>query len=796
MSAGAVDGGNVKVYLDLDMSKFQAGLRKAQAHVAQFGAQVGAAGRELAKIGAFITAPFVAGGAAAASFETSMARVQTMLSDTENAAEMFGSAIEDLSKEFGTSTKVLADGLYEILSASVDSSQAIQVLATAGRAAVGGFTDVKTAADAITTVLNSYGLAATEAARVTDILFTIQKRGKTSFGQLAPVIGRVTSIAKTSGVRLEEVAGFLSLLTRNGIQTEEAITSLRAAVATFLKPTKEAKEAAKALGIDLSTAGIQSKGFLGVLREISKLPADTITRLFPNIRAIAGLAPLLDQFEEFEKDVAAAENAAGSLETAYSIMANTIEQEIASLRQTVILAFKAIGTAILGPVSGVIKIIKPVVEAFTEWAKQNQQLLKTLALVGAGLLGLGTSLIALGAAINIAAFSLGGLAAAAGAFKVVLGALAAAAGFFLTPMGALIGVLGTFAAVLLQASGVAGAAVDYMVGKFAMLKDFAVSTFGAIADALAAGNIDLAAEVLFSSLQVIFATGVNKLNTYWETVYLVAAQAFDRVAFAVSDALDVAWTAVRNAATSMWKLFNQVAMAISDAFWTSVRGIVDAFAWVQDKVTTAKYEVGLIDDDDLIKAKQYTDSLRQGAKDLQREGFQGADEVYGKEIEEAEKRIASRRQDLNDRIQQRREQLEQSLQERDRAFTSDLAGSQADLKAAEDRFQKAKDDAAKAAKAGEAEEEKDRGGGALENIRKAIEGIGGAFEEGAMKAATITKGAFGADERVLGEVAIGVLEEEDTSTAESTEENTRKTAEELAALNKKLKNAQPLTFGG
>ena len=83
---------------------------------------------------------------------------------------LYEKQLRRLSRQYGQTTKTLTKGLYDILSASIDAAQAIDVLEVATRGAIGGLTDAGTAADALTTILNSYQLSATEAAKVYDIL--------------------------------------------------------------------------------------------------------------------------------------------------------------------------------------------------------------------------------------------------------------------------------------------------------------------------------------------------------------------------------------------------------------------------------------------------------------------------------------------------------------------------------------------------------------------------------------------------------------------------------------------------
>jgi len=196
MSAGSVPAGEGLVDLRIDLNKFSEDLKTAQDKMQAFGRKLSSIGTSFAAAGVGILAPLAGASKEFASFEESMAKVGTVIDGNQTAMDKFGKQVRELSTQFGVDTSIMADGLYDILSASVPTGQAIDVLTVATKAAVGGFTDTKTAADALTTVLNSYGKSAEDAAAVSDVFFTIQRRGKTTFAQLAPVIGQVANLAQ------------------------------------------------------------------------------------------------------------------------------------------------------------------------------------------------------------------------------------------------------------------------------------------------------------------------------------------------------------------------------------------------------------------------------------------------------------------------------------------------------------------------------------------------------------------------------------------------------------------------
>lgn len=422
---GQVRAGRAYVELGVD-DRMTAGLAKASRRLKAFGRQAQAVGMGMMKIGALIAAPLAIGVKAYADFEQQMANVATMLDEPALHMERFKAGIRSMAVEFGESTEALAGGLYDILSASIEPAKALDVLTVAVKAAKAGMTDTKTAADAITTILNSYGLSADRAADVSDLLFAVVKRGKTTFAELAPSIGLVASSASTAGVSLEELGAMTALLTRSGIRTENAITAINATIMGFLKPTKDAAKYARSLGFELSTATIQAEGIRGVFQRIAALPPEAVTKLFPNIRAIRGVLPALAHLDEFATDMEQMTGRAGRTEEAYEKMAKTLMHGFRRIKQAAVVAFGEIGEALAGSVEEATEKIIEVIKATTDWIKRNRELIVQIAKWTLRLIAAGAALWAFGAAAKAAAVAIGILRVAVLIATSPIGALAMA----------------------------------------------------------------------------------------------------------------------------------------------------------------------------------------------------------------------------------------------------------------------------------------------------------------------------------------------------------------------------------
>lgn len=244
--------------------------------IEEYSKKVGEAGKKVTdagkKMSAGVTAPIIGAGAAAGKlamdFEDSMAKVSTIADTTQVPIEDLKNGIMDLSSKTGQSADDLSEAMYQAMSASVETGDAVEFLDTAVKAAVGGFTDNATAVDGLTSVLNAYGMEASNVESIANQMLITQNLGKTTFGELASSIGQVTPIAASLGITTEELFSSLAATTAQGLGTSESITALKAAMSNIIKPSKEASEAAQTLGIDFSVSALQSKGWIGFLEEV------------------------------------------------------------------------------------------------------------------------------------------------------------------------------------------------------------------------------------------------------------------------------------------------------------------------------------------------------------------------------------------------------------------------------------------------------------------------------------------------------------------------------------------------
>ena len=314
------------VRLRVDANQAVSSLRKVNNLVGQLGVALGAA--DLAR--RFFKG-FAEADKAAAAVSTLGVNAQKL------KAELL--ALSNEQKGLIGQTELLAAS-YDVASAGFNSAaEATNVLRASSLGAVGGLSDLNTVANATTSVLNAYGLSSDKAQKLVDGFIQTQNDGKIIVGQYATQIGRVAPIAAAAGVGIGELNAAISAVTATGVPVESTFAGLRQVIAAVIKPTKEASDRAKEIGLQFDTAAIKTKGFGGFLEDLIKKTGGSeveITKLFGSVEAVAAIMPLVnDRLEKFNQSLENQENSAGVAAKATEKMGNTINGQITKISNNV-----------------------------------------------------------------------------------------------------------------------------------------------------------------------------------------------------------------------------------------------------------------------------------------------------------------------------------------------------------------------------------------------------------------------------------------------------------------------------
>ena len=309
--------GKLFVEIGADLKDFQSGLGQVNKDMAGLSGTVKKHSKTfkmagVAMVGAAVGVS-IAGLKMAADFENAMRDVNTMMGLSQEQFEDLSAQVLQSAMDIGKAPEEMAKALYQVVSAGIPAGEALEFLGTAARASIGGVTDVETAVDGLTTVINAFGMDASEANRVADIMFTTVKGGKTTFEELSASLFQVAPIAAASKVEFTEVAAALATMTKQGVPTKVATTQLRQAMVALAKPTADMQVAITSLGYESGQAMLEEEGFaasINLLRDYTEGSNEQLMKMFGSIEAGQAILALTgDNATTFADDLVAMEAA-------------------------------------------------------------------------------------------------------------------------------------------------------------------------------------------------------------------------------------------------------------------------------------------------------------------------------------------------------------------------------------------------------------------------------------------------------------------------------------------------------
>ena len=319
----------------------------------------------------------VAGIAAAAvksalDIERGFAEVRTLLPQVGD--EAFGALQQDvlnLTKEFGVATDAAIPALYQAISAGVPRENVLEFLEIASRAATGGVTDLETAVDGITSVVNAYGSDVISATEASDQMFTAVRLGKTNFEELSRSLFNVIPTAASLGIGFEEITAQLAAITAQGTPTKIATTQLRQLFVEASKSGSLLSNAIQELAGDsfsnLIAEGGSATDILQRLRD--SMPDQEFRDLFGAVEAAqAALLITGRSSETVNAALDATRNSAGATEAAFDTMAETTGFQLQRAIQSVQTSIGELGLIALPVVARILSgTVLPAIQGVTSW---------------------------------------------------------------------------------------------------------------------------------------------------------------------------------------------------------------------------------------------------------------------------------------------------------------------------------------------------------------------------------------------------------------------------------------------
>ncbi len=267
-----------------------------------------------------------------AEFEAQMVRVKAVSRASAAEFEQLTTTARKLGAETEFSASQAGSGLEFLARAGWNTRDSIAAIPAVLDLATAASLDLGTAADVASNIMSAYGIAAEDAASVSDALAAATARANTDVSQLGDAMSYVGPIAASLKISMSDSAAAIGALSDAGIQGSSAGTGLRRVLSSLANPTKASTEAIAALGISLSDVNPQTNDLADIIDTLAEngLDAAAAMKIFGDQGgpAILALVEQRSKVRELSKEL---KNVGGEAAEMADIIRDTLEGDIASL---------------------------------------------------------------------------------------------------------------------------------------------------------------------------------------------------------------------------------------------------------------------------------------------------------------------------------------------------------------------------------------------------------------------------------------------------------------------------------
>lgn len=266
-------------------------------------------GLKVATVAITGTAAALGGVAAAAikvgsDFESQMSRVKAISGATGEEFEQLKEQAMQLGADTSFSASQAAEGMENLAAAGFTTSEIMSAMPGLLNLAAASGEDLASSSDIAASTLRGFGLAASDAAHVADVLAANANRTNSSVADTGEAMKYIAPLARAAGLSLEETAAAIGIMANAGVNGSQAGTSLRGALSRLSKPTKDMSEAMDELGISFYDSNGKMKSLteqVGMLRQATEGMTDEqknnyLVTLYGQ-EALSGMLALINEGE-------------------------------------------------------------------------------------------------------------------------------------------------------------------------------------------------------------------------------------------------------------------------------------------------------------------------------------------------------------------------------------------------------------------------------------------------------------------------------------------------------------------
>lgn len=182
-------------------------------------------------------------------FEEGMSGVRALTDATDDEFLVLRETAKSLGASTSFSASQAAEGMQNLASAGFSVNEIVEAMPGMLDLAASSGESLASASDIAATTLRGFGLEASKAGHVADVLAEVAARTNASVSDTGEAMKYIAPVANAMNLSLEEVAASIGLLSDSGIKGSQAGTTLRSALTRLAKPTEDMSDVMDQLGL-------------------------------------------------------------------------------------------------------------------------------------------------------------------------------------------------------------------------------------------------------------------------------------------------------------------------------------------------------------------------------------------------------------------------------------------------------------------------------------------------------------------------------------------------------------------
>jgi len=207
----------------------------------------------------------------AADFQKQMMLLVTAGGEASSNLGLVSNGIKTLAVSTGTSTTDLAEGMYVMEKAGLRGADGLHVLKAAAQGAKDENANLGVVTNALTSVMRSYNLPASQANSTMNQMVVAAGESKTSMENFAGSLSTVMPLASSAGISFAQVGGAIATLTSHGTSADQATQDLAFTIRSLQAPNNVATLAMTQLGLNSQDVAsrLGKRGLTGTIEMLS-----------------------------------------------------------------------------------------------------------------------------------------------------------------------------------------------------------------------------------------------------------------------------------------------------------------------------------------------------------------------------------------------------------------------------------------------------------------------------------------------------------------------------------------------